>query len=205
MTKVKAAEKAVAKPLSDPKSWAVVEDVQGVAYLRVSENPPLFILNTGSKVELLEMDKATVQSRNIKAKPYENSEEKVLEAAKILLSPLTSSVIVSERAKKYLEEILNNKEITEMANEKKVAKGKKTATASKSGKAAPKTAAKRTNGIEERFAIVEKVLKGHKGTMSRKEFRAALEGKFANRSTVKAELIAAGKIKEDAEHNISLK
>lgn len=120
-----------------PKPYMVMKDGQGVGYLRVALKPKaLFVLQTGSAVELIEMDQATIRSRNM----VECSEENILEAARILLTPLSNSVMVSERCKKYLQEILSDKEIITMANEAKTKKAAKK-TAKATGKAAPKNAA----------------------------------------------------------------
>jgi hypothetical protein len=201
--KLDKAVETVARAADGTKPYLVMVDSQGVGYLRVevTKTGARLLVNTGKKIETVEMDTKTLRSRNLQPCP----EAGVMEAAKVLARPLTPGVIISERSKRYLDTILNDKELVEMANAKKSTKKSAKVAAAKS--AAPKKAAgtKRANGLDEKFAVVEKVLMAHKGSMTRKEFRAALEGKFANRSTVKAELVAAGKIKEDAEHNISLK
>ncbi len=116
------------------KPYMILVDAQAVAYLRVAVGPEgkksQYIINTGSKaVDVIEMDKATAKARGLTEVP----EASVLEAAKVLAKPLVSGIIVSERATKYLNEILNDPEMIEMAK----AKAAK-ATTKKS--AAPKTA-----------------------------------------------------------------
>lgn len=193
LAEVKAAVQST--PASQPvtRPYAVMMDAQGVAYLRVESTPKgaKFLLNTGTEVELIEMPADTIRSRALEVVP----DAQVEDAAKILARPLTDKVIISKRAKPYLDKILADKEFLDMAKAKA---SKKPAHKAAASKAAPKKAAANANGhagrkstIDERFAVVEKVLKGHKGPMPLKDFRAALDGKFANRSAVKAELVKA--------------
>ena len=127
---------AQADPASNgEKPYLVMVDHQGRAYLRVEINSKgaKFLLNTGHSIELAELDNGTIRSRNLKAVPQAS----VLEAAKILARPLISSVTIAERSKPYLNSILNDEELNNMA---KAAKSKKAAGKTAKGKA---TGAKR--------------------------------------------------------------
>jgi len=133
----KVAEKAVeaapeapaSAPEASPKPYMIFVDKQAAAYLRVEQGKKsdFYIINTGAKtVDLIEMDSKTAKSRGLEAVP----EASVLDAAKVLAKPLNSGIIVSERAQKYLNQILADQELIEMANKKATAKTKKGATKS---------------------------------------------------------------------------
>lgn len=121
------------------RPWLVMTDSQGVAYLRVEILPKggRFLLNTGRSIEVVELPNDTIRSRNLKAAP----EASVLDAAKILARPLTSSVTIAARSRPYLNLILNDEELITMAKAKKTTK-----------KAAGKTAKGKTtsNGTSKR-------------------------------------------------------
>lgn len=139
----KAIERVAATQEASPEKrgespYLVLADSQGEGYLRVAfkGKGSLFLRNTGEKIELVELDAATIKSRNLTPVP----EASILESAKILARPLTSGVIISERCKPYLDRILNDKEIINMATAKKAA-------SKKAKTAAPKSkAAKTSNG-----------------------------------------------------------
>lgn len=122
---------------STPKPYMIFVDKQAAAYLRVAQGKKndLFIINTGAKtVDLIEMDAKTAKSRGLEAVP----EASVLDATKVLAKPLNSGIIVSERAQKYLNEILSDKELADMATKKAAAKASK--------KGATKSAARAKSG-----------------------------------------------------------
>lgn len=120
------------------RPWLVMVDAQGVAYLRVEILPKgaRFLVNTGSKIDLIEMPEGTIRSRSLKAAPQAS----VLDAAKIFARPLTSSVTISERSKPYLNLILSDKELIDMAKAKnsKKAAGKTAKAVSNGTKRGPK-------------------------------------------------------------------
>lgn len=97
-------------------SYMVLADTQGVGYLRVEATAlgARFLLNTGTRIDLVELDARTIRSRQLKEVP----EASILEAARILAAPLTSGVIISKRAKVVLNKILEDKEIAGMAKNK---------------------------------------------------------------------------------------
>lgn len=132
------AAKVAEQPQAAPaKPYMICVDGQGVAYLRVeqmSKGAARYIINTGSKsVDLIEMDAATAKSRGLQEVP----EASIMDAAKVLAKPLSSGIVVSERAKKFLEQILSDKEMIEMATKK---------AAEKNSKKRATTAAARTKG-----------------------------------------------------------
>lgn len=129
--KVQKAMAAIAPLQEAPKAaqirpYMVMVDSQGVGYLRTAntEKGSQFVLNTGNRIEMVEMDAATIKSRALKAVP----EASISDTVKILAQPLTSSVIISDRARKALDAILNDKEFIEMAKATKSAKAAKKAT-----------------------------------------------------------------------------
>jgi hypothetical protein len=69
------------------------------------------ILNTGNRVDLIGMDNKTVHNRDLK--PIKDAN--ILETAKQLYKPLSSSVQVTDRAREVLNQILKDKEILAMA------------------------------------------------------------------------------------------
>jgi CBS domain-containing protein len=99
--------------------YMVMMDSQGVGYLRVEETAKgaRLLTCTGKKVEVVEMDATTMRSRSLTATP----EASVLDAAKILAVPITAAVVISDRAKKYLDAILADKDLVQAAATKKKA------------------------------------------------------------------------------------
>lgn len=162
--------------------YLVMQDAQGRAYLRVAES--LFITLTGKRVELVKMDAATVRSRSFQSFP----EASVIDAAKIFAKPLTAEVIVGDRARKYLDVILNDKELIEMAKAKKARKTSAKAAAS-NGAASKKVARKRANGEE-------KIVKNFSENPYREgSARAELLNLAVKSGTVEKYFAAAGKPK----------
>lgn len=179
----KAVEKAVETPASAPEAstpknsttpyatssptpdsvqlpYAVMLDGQGVAYLRVehSEAKSRFVLNTGSAIELLEMDRATIKSRSLAV--IENAD--ILGATNLLLHPASKEITISARAKTELEKVLANKEtLITMANKKaakkstSTTKSTKTSKAPRSTKVGRKSAATREGHTGKRAAHLE--------------------------------------------------
>ena len=122
--------------------YGVYVDAQGVPYLLVERTKAgaRYLMNTGKRVDVAELDAATVSSRGLVLMPEVN----VLESAKILSAPLSNGVIIAERAKQYLDRIIADpviqaaaKEEPAMAKEKKAVKkgATKAAAPAKSGKA----------------------------------------------------------------------
>lgn len=124
--------------MSDLANFAVYRTDEGQAYLRIRESNKTFtaITNDGKTVNLVVVPQATVKSR-LQIVPGAT----ILDAARILLSPLSKSVTISPVAKSELEKIVSNKEIIDMATKKKAAK-KSTSTST----AAKKSVAKKSNG-----------------------------------------------------------
>lgn len=100
--------------------YAVLVDNQQVAYLRVEETAKgaKFLLNTGKRVDVVELDNQTMRSRALEIIP----EASVIEAAKVLANPPYDGVIISERSKKLLEQILTDKKLEETEMTTKAAK-----------------------------------------------------------------------------------
>lgn len=164
------------------RDYLIMIDTQGVAYLRVA--PQLFILNTGSKIELIQMDEKTILSRALTPVPQAS----VVDAAKILAQPLTEKVIISDRAKKYLDQILNDKEFITMAKAKKTPAAKKEASKS-NGKAAThvvvfKKMAKEDDLPKQAFGILN-ILKA-KGKATIADLQKAMEGKIETKQPMSA-------------------
>lgn len=121
--------------------YGVYVDAQGVPYLLVERTKAgaRYLMNTGKRVDVAELDAATVSSRGLVLMP----EVSVLESAKILSAPLSNGVIIAERAKQYLDRIIADPVIQaaekeeDMAKEKKATKkgATKAAAPAKSGKA----------------------------------------------------------------------
>lgn len=107
-------------------AYGVYVDSQGVPYLKVEETKQggRYVINAGSSVEVVELEAKTVTSRALELVP----EASVLAAAKILLKPLTNGITISERAKKYLEQITADPNVAAAETEKQsMAKKKKAA------------------------------------------------------------------------------
>jgi hypothetical protein len=168
----------------DGRPYLVMVDAQGVAYLRVemTTQGARFIVHTGPAIEVVEMDTTTIRSRGLKPIP----EASIQDAAKILAKPLTSSIIVSERSKKYLNTILNDKELMTMAKQKN-AKPTKSAKAAASAKSSTSTRGANTIVAFKKMAdekalpaqalgILEIVKKAGKLTIA--ELKKRMEGKI---------------------------
>lgn len=169
----------------DGRPYLVMVDAQGVAYLRVemTTQGARFIVHTGPAIEVVEMDTTTIRSRGLKPIP----EASIQDAAKILAKPLTSSIIVSERSKKYLNTILNDKELMTMAKTTKSAKPAKSAKAAASAKSSTSTRGANTIVAFKKMAdekalpaqalgILEIVKKAGKLTIA--ELKKRMEGKI---------------------------
>lgn len=156
-----------AAPEDVDRAYAVLLDAQGVAYLRTAqtEKHSLFVLNTGTAVELIKMDAGTVSTRGLQVVDTD-----ILAAARILFTPLTESVIVSERAKTELNKILNDEEwITFMAAEKKHRSAKKGTKGTARAKS-PKTAGVRAESAARKITLVAKENPKRKDSSSFKRF-----------------------------------
>jgi hypothetical protein len=200
----------VAAPVSNREAWMVMVDKQGVAYLRVAftKAGARFIINTGREVQLIEMDLKTQKSRSVAPVPTAS----VLDAARIYSKPITDAVSVSPRTLPYLTEILNDKEVNDMAKAKKAEKT--SAKAASKGAASKKAARTTTSGkgrkpqvtLEDRLAVAKNIIGGKK-EVSKKDFAAGLKEVYPNfYSTTKRLLVEAGHLKINAETGaVSLK
>lgn len=121
--------------------YGVYVDAQGVPYLLVERTKAgaRYLMNTGKRVDVAELDAATISSRGLVLMP----EVSVLESAKILNAPLSNGVIIAERAKQYLTKIIADpvvqaaeKEVEDTMKKEKAAKkgATKAAAPAKSGK-----------------------------------------------------------------------
>lgn len=121
--------------------YGVYVDAQGVPYLLVERTKAgaRYLMNTGKRVDVAELDAATISSRGLVLMP----EVSVLESAKILSAPLSNGVIIAERAKQYLTKIIADpviqaaeKEVEDTMKKEKAAKkgATKAAAPAKSGK-----------------------------------------------------------------------
>lgn len=174
------------------RPYMVMADAQGVGYLRVETLPKgaaRFLLNAGSKIEVVEMDASTIRSRALKAVP----EASILDAAKVLAQPLTDGVIISVRSKKYLDTILNDKELTTMATAKakdsKKNVAKKSVAIANDGRSANtvvkfKKMAEEDSLPKQALGIL-KVIKS-KGSTTVADLVKALEGKIETSQPVRA-------------------
>ena len=195
--------------------YGVYVDAQGVPYLLVERTKAgaRYLMNTGKRVDVAELDAATISSRGLVLMP----EVSVLESAKILSAPLSNGVIIAERAKQYLDRIIADpviqaaeKEVEDTMKKEKAAKkgATKAAAPAKSGK-------EKTNGVvgrgrpaqttlEDRFEVAKRILKD-KDSMSKMEFAAELKKVYPNLySTTKRLLAEAGKLKIAKDGTVSL-
>lgn len=192
-------ETASETPVTRP--YAVMIDGQRVSYLRTGiidrkdgkVDAALFVTQTGTKVDLIQMDVKTVTSRALVEVPGAD----IIASARILLKPISPSVTVSERARKQLETIINDKEFAMSETKKKAAKKSAKKAATKNGAASKKSASKTGAGRRSTFnpdAIVT-LKKGPKEDSIKRhvDFLGALKEDLKGKGTVKALLAAFGK------------
>lgn len=176
--------------------YGVYVDAQGVPYLLVERTKAgaRYLMNTGKRVDVAELDAATISSRGLVLMP----EVSVLESAKILSAPLSNGVIIAERAKQYLDRIIADPVI--QAAEKEVEDTMKKEKAAKKGAtkaAAPAKSGKAANGASKaRFAghgikVLNKEHGAREGTKRAKAMEILFDCKTTDEAIPKLEKIGA--------------